>query len=170
MFNSKALSEAAALFGFWRIFISCGFSNEIDSQYNLSMSKFPSLLIRWGPAALIMAAIFGFSSIPSDEMPVFGVFDFIVKKGGHALGYGLLALCYLRGLKGENNEVSMRWFYIAWGMAVLYSATDEFHQSFVPGRHPAVTDVLIDACGAALALFIANRFFKQRRPVMPVGR
>jgi VanZ family protein len=45
---------------------------------------------------------------------------------------------------------------------VLYSATDEFHQSFTPGRHPAVTDVMIDAIGAAVALILAARYYKQK--------
>jgi VanZ family protein len=109
-----------------------------------------------------MAAIFGFSSISSKEMPSFGLADILVKKGGHALGYGLLALAFLRGLKGERSAVVPRQLFTAWGMAVLYSASDEFHQSFVPGRHPALTDVMIDALGAALALILASRYHKQK--------
>lgn len=110
----------------------------------------------------MMVIIFVFSSIPSSEMPNFDAFDYIVKKGGHAFGYGLLGLSYLRGLKGKSEDVSKRWFFITWTMAVLFSTTDEFHQSFVPGRHPALTDVMIDAFGAALALFIANSYYKQK--------
>jgi len=126
------------------------------------MSKVSSFLRLWGPAILMMSVIFGFSSIPSSDMPNFDAFDYIVKKGGHAFGYGLLGLSYLRGLKGNGSEVRLRWFLTAWVLAVLFSTTDEFHQSFVPGRHPAVTDVIIDAFGAALALFIANRYYKQK--------
>lgn len=120
-------------------------------------------LRQWGLALLLMAVIFAFSSIPSAEMPSFGFIDFIVKKGGHAFGYGLLALSNLRGLKGDNEVVYTRWLYAAWVMAVLFSATDEFHQSFVPGRHPAVTDVLIDSFGAAAALTLAEKYYKQKR-------
>lgn len=94
-------------------------------------------------------------------MPNFGLVDFLVKKSGHALGYGLLAFTFLHGLKGESQNAHSRWFYIAWVMAVLYSATDEFHQSFVPGRHPAVTDVMIDSTGAAIALFLFHWFRKK---------
>jgi len=112
----------------------------------------------------MMAAVFAFSSIPSMEMPNFGWVDFLIKKGGHALGYGLLALAYLRGLKGESSEIVPRQLFIAWVLATLYSATDEFHQSFVPGRHPAVTDVMIDSLGAGLALILAGRFYMQKRP------
>jgi len=125
------------------------------------MTKFKIFLLRWGLAILMMVAIFGFSSIPSKEMPTFGLFDFSVKKGGHALGYGLLALAFWRGLRWEKRDSSksVQTMWIAWAMAVAYSATDEFHQSFVPGRHPAVTDVMIDATGAALMLFLVNRYF-----------
>lgn len=117
---------------------------------------------------MIMVAIFGFSSIPSADMPKFGLLDTIVKKGGHALGYGLLALSFLHGLKGDSKNVASRWIYAAWLMATLYSATDEFHQSFVPGRHPAATDVLIDSLGAALSLFLVTSFYK--RTLNPYGR
>jgi len=108
----------------------------------------------------MMAAIFGFSSIPSSGMPDFGLLDLLVKKGGHALGYGLLALAYLRGLKGNEGGLTFRYLVIAWALATLYSATDEFHQSFVPGRNPALIDVLIDSVGAALALLIRCKYLK----------
>jgi VanZ family protein len=141
----------------------------VDLQYNPGMSKITSFLWRWGLALLMMAAIFGFSSIPSVDMPSFGLLDFLVKKGGHALGYGLLALCYLRGLKGDSKVIYLRWIAIAWALAVLYSASDEFHQSFVPGRYPSMTDVLIDSLGAAIAMILADKYNKQKRPVMQTG-
>jgi VanZ family protein len=125
------------------------------------MQKITSFLWRWGPALLMMSVIFGFSSIPSAEMPSFGLLDFVVKKGGHALGYGLLALAFLRGLKGESNAVFSCQLLVAWILATLYSATDEYHQSFVPGRHPAYTDVMIDAFGAGMALLLIYRFRKK---------
>jgi VanZ family protein len=120
-----------------------------------------SFLRRWGLALLLMTVIFGFSSIPSNEMPNFGLLDFVVKKGGHALGYGLLALSYLYGLKGTNQGMLSRWLITAWFLAVVYSTTDEFHQSFVPGRHPVVTDVLIDAAGAAIALLLTGTVYQR---------
>ena len=110
----------------------------------------------------MMVAIFAFSSIPSVEMPRFGVLDYLVKKGAHALGYGLLALAFLWGLIGEKKKIEFRLFFISWVLATLYAASDEFHQSFVPGRHPASADVIIDSLGATLMLFLVSRFFKQK--------
>ena len=95
-------------------------------------------------------------------MPDFGLLDYLFKKGGHALGYGLLGLAYLRGLTKNSGPIPPRSLLLAWFLTTLYSATDEFHQGFVPGRHPALTDVLIDSTGAAVAMLLAVRFGKQK--------
>ena len=97
-----------------------------------------------------------FSSIPSSELPYFDWADWIVKKGGHALGYGLLALCYWRGLNMSKGKV-----WLAWALAVAYAFSDEFHQTFTPGRNAALTDVLIDSFGAALALVLLSALKSQ---------
>jgi VanZ family protein len=39
-------------------------------------------------------------------------------------------------------------------LAVLYGLSDEWHQSFVPGRTPDVVDILTDAIGAAIGLLL----------------
>jgi VanZ family protein len=39
-------------------------------------------------------------------------------------------------------------------MAVLYAITDEFHQTFTPGRNASITDVGIDAVGAILGVLV----------------
>ena len=38
--------------------------------------------------------------------------------------------------------------------AAVYAASDEIHQAFVPGRGPAVTDVLLDSAGALCGILI----------------
>ena len=135
-------------------------------------------LKNWLPALLMMALIFGFSSIPSKEMPSFGGLDFSIKKFGHAFGYGLLALAYLRGLKffkheGHQGDEGKRLppfvlnnpLFFAWLMAVLFSATDELHQSFVPGRNPSIWDVLLfDNFGAIAGLWLHQTFAKRKKP------
>ena len=107
-------------------------------------------IIRWLPALLMMVVIFGFSSIPGKEMPSFGSWDLIVKKGAHVLGYALLALLLWYAQGFDQN----RW-WLAFMLAVLYAISDEFHQSFIPGRHPSWVDALvIDGGGAAFALCV----------------
>ncbi len=101
----------------------------------------------------MMLIIFAFSATPAKDLPNFNWADILVKKGGHMLGYGLLALSYLRGLRGRSDN-DRRASILAWGLAVLYAVTDEFHQSFVLGRHPSAVDVVIDGIGAAVLLFV----------------
>ena len=111
------------------------------------MKRILDIVPRWLPALILMGVIFAFSSRANDELPNFGGWDYFVKKSAHGVGYGLLALAYLRALPKRN-------YFLAWLLAVLYSATDEFHQSFVPGRTPSVMDVLVfDNLGAIAGLF-----------------
>jgi len=114
--------------------------------------------LKWAPALVIMGVIFLFSSQPSQNLPDFGLVDRIVKKGGHMLGYGLLALSYWNGFGWGRKKLPL-----AWLLAVLYAATDEFHQSFVSGRHPSVWDVLIfDNLGALISLWLAGLYLQKR--------
>jgi VanZ family protein len=114
--------------------------------------SFQNILLRWVPSIAIMGLIFILSSLPSDVIPYYGVFDFIVKKGGHALGYGLLGLSYYYALP-RNLSKLYKWI-IALIMAILFALSDEYHQSFVQGRTSSLTDVAIDTLGAAIALSI----------------
>ncbi len=112
------------------------------------MSKF----LRWIPSLIVMAVIFYASSTPSTDLPNYGLWDTLVKKGGHMTGYGLLAASYWYGMKFDARQG-----WLAWLLAVAYAATDEFHQSFTPGRHPSPVDVLLfDGGGAFLALLLTN--------------
>jgi len=108
-----------------------------------------SWLKRWLPSVLIMALIFAASSTPGNDLPKFGVWDFLVKKGSHMLGYALLAISYLRGLSGSRG-INRRTAFLAVVMAGLYALTDEYHQSFTPGRTPSIGDVGIDTLGASI--------------------
>lgn len=54
---------------------------------------------RWFPAALMMLVIFTFSSQPGENLPDFLNWDYLIKKAGHVIGYGALALSYLHALR-----------------------------------------------------------------------
>lgn len=107
-----------------------------------------------------MSVIFLFSSQPSEKLPDLGWADRLFKKGGHMLGYGLLALTYWHAFGWEKGKRPL-----AWLLAVLYAGMDEFHQSFVAGRNPSVWDVVIfDNLGALLALWLADLSLKRKQP------
>jgi VanZ family protein len=111
-------------------------------------------LLKWLPALIMMGVIFYFSSIPSQEMPSFGSWDTLIKKSAHFFGYLILGLFFLRGM----NFISWRTCFYAFLFVVLYALSDEFHQSFVPGRTSTLVDVGIDTLGALAGLLAARIF------------
>lgn len=78
--------------------------------------------------------------------------DHPVRKTAHAAEYAMLAGLVL----GAVTVSIIRWrnVLIAISVSVLYAATDEFHQLFVPARSGQVKDVLIDGCGAVIGTLI----------------
>ncbi len=79
---------------------------------------------------------------------------------GHFAVYAVLALLLRKALAGAGVRRAALWAFV---LAVLYGASDEFHQSFVPHRYPDVFDLLTDAAGAAAALFIAEKVRARHR-------
>ena len=109
-----------------------------------------------------MIAIFTFSSQENlTEVP--GGFT---DHQGHFIGYALLAVLLVRALaSGTWRGVGPRAVVLAIGIAVVYGASDEFHQRFVTGRSPAVDDWIADAVGAiagAVAVLILARIVRRR--------
>ncbi len=83
---------------------------------------------------------------------------FTIRKGAHLSEYAVLAALLWRALRSVRQPDTVAWSWpqagLALGLAALYAATDEFHQTFVPSRQGSVWDVLLDTGGACLGLMI----------------
>ncbi len=101
------------------------------------------LIARFAPPVALMALIYALSAQP-DLNSGLGTIDFVGRKFIHMTEYGLLFLLWLRALRWRSPLAAA-------AIAVAYSATDEFHQTFVEGRHGTPVDVLIDSLGVAVA-------------------
>ncbi len=64
--------------------------------------------------------------------------------------YGLLWVLWSRGLRHRRPGAAA-------AIAVLYAVSDEYHQTFVAGRHGSPIDVLIDGAGVAIAWALVRR-------------
>jgi VanZ family protein len=112
-----------------------------------SLAALPRLLA--AAAALAwMALIFTLSSESRDLLPSGWPFQ-TLSNAAHAPIYGVLAL-----LAARAAEPSARSAWIGFAVALLYGASDEWHQSLVPGRSASLADWLTDAAGAAGALWL----------------
>jgi len=119
----------------------------------------------WGPAVLVMGVIFAASSMPANQLPEFENWDALAKKAGHMLGYALLAAAYLHALhRGQSLRIPRLIASVC--LAIIYAVSDEWHQTFVPGRTGLVTDVGIDAAGSIIGL-ASWLVMRRLQPVAP---
>lgn len=123
----------------------------------------------WAPPLIWMGFIFFLSSQSTLPSPPDPLWNTLLKKTGHAVAYALLAWLYARAFY-RTESTSVLSGRLAWGAAMLYAITDEFHQGLVPGRHPTVTDGLIDALGAGLGVLLWMRWVRESHPAAPEDR
>jgi VanZ family protein len=80
---------------------------------------------------------------------------FVTRKVAHFLEYGVLALLAARAFSNSPGQLlRRRWFLISLLLVVIYSLSDEYHQSFVPSRGASIYDSLIDTFGGLTALLL----------------
>jgi VanZ family protein len=115
----------------------------------------PSLAGRLLPPLALMAVIFVVSAQP-DLNSGLGVIDFVGRKLLHATEYGALWWLWLRAFGFRRPG-------LAAVVALAYACTDEFHQTFVHGRHGTPVDVGVDAVGVAVAWYLDRRLRPGRR-------
>src|SRR3954470_11622373 len=113
----------------------------------------------WLPPLVLMGVIFFFSAQPNLTLGL-GWIDHLGRKIVHASEYALLCFLWWRALRTKLDCV--RALGVAWAIATLYAASDEFHQSFVSGRHATWVDVAIDSMGAGLLVLLMLRAVRKR--------
>ncbi len=75
----------------------------------------------------------------------------------HAGVYGILGIFLLGAMRPIYTGYTQSQVVTSAIIASLYGISDEFHQSFVPGRTPDVLDWLADSTGALLAVILMAR-------------
>jgi VanZ family protein len=108
---------------------------------------------RWFYALLASAIIFWQSSYP---VQVPGKIPHLDKAIHFAMYFGL-CMAYFNVATRGGARTSARACWVAFLLAVAYGLSDEWHQSTVPGRSADWEDVLADAVGAAVAIWLAWR-------------
>ena len=99
-----------------------------------------------------MAVIFAFSARHGGGH--LAAAEVVLRKLAHVGEYLVLAALLLRALRRSDVAAALP---VAIAAALAYAASDEWHQSFVPGRTATPRDVAIDGVGIALAVIVATR-------------
>jgi VanZ family protein len=119
----------------------------------------------WAPVLAMCAVIFTASSLPASSLPKTLLFSG-QDKVEHALVYGLLGLLVARawqrrrsgrkaGATGAVAAFRLAPLLVAIAFTILFGLSDEFHQSFVPGRSVEGLDLLADTTGGLLGGLLA---------------
>jgi VanZ family protein len=112
----------------------------------------PDFMIRIAPALLCMAAIFALSSRSKLPKPA-SISGEVFSVAGHFGAYFALGIT-LWWAFGLLMIPARQRMLLAWIGAIFYGVTDEWHQSFVPGRMPDIRDIGMDAFGAFVGLLV----------------
>ncbi len=110
-------------------------------------------ILRKIPAILIMIAIFGLSALPANQLP--GAFDFN-DKIKHIIAYFVLGISLCLWIPGNKwNAKPVIWGALVVLICAIFGISDEFHQSFVPGRSGNdLGDLTADFVGGLAAPFL----------------
>lgn len=77
----------------------------------------------------------------------------IVRKMAHFSIYTLVGMLMMVFM--NTFSMKLKWkIYISAIVGAIYASSDEIHQSFIPDRTPAITDVIIDTAGVMIGIFI----------------
>ena len=87
---------------------------------------------------------------PQIQTQVIDSFAFIVRKTAHFCEYALMGCLWYLWLRNRKFAP-----LIGLGASAAYAATDELHQTLVPGRSGELRDVLVDSVGAAAGILFA---------------
>lgn len=101
--------------------------------------------------------IFEFLRLDPLQMEAWGV-PHLIRKCAHVFEYCVLFLLMHRLIHHYHPKPASLWYSLA--ICAFYAATDEYHQTFIPGRAGQLADVGIDTFGATLALLWRRRWYR----------
>ena len=119
----------------------------------------------WIPPLLYMALIFVVSSLEQPPLPMPEFEWLTIDKLYHFVEYailgGLLAIAFVKA-KPAVMPSKLIWL-VATGLSILYGASDEWHQTFVPGRFATVADWVADVLGSIAGVLVVYLYYRSNQ-------
>ncbi len=120
----------------------------------------------WIPPLLYMALIFVVSSLEQPPLPMPEFEWLTIDKLYHFVEYailgGLLAIAFVKA-KPAVVPSKLIWL-VATVLSILYGASDEWHQTFVPGRFATLADWVADVLGSIAGVLAVYLYYRSNQP------
>jgi VanZ family protein len=98
--------------------------------------------------------------LPIDQPTVAFTLHNMQHRVAHLFAYGLMGILAYAAV--PENWPGRRAFIVAIALTSAFGASDELHQSFIPGRRAAIDDWLLDTAAALLVLWLFLRLRRTR--------
>ena len=94
--------------------------------------------------------------VPEISSPEVSLIHALLRKAAHVIEYFILGILLFRAFRGGSNEsFNWRWSFFSITVVLLWAASDEFHQLFVPTRAASAVDVGIDTAGGMFGQLVS---------------
>ena len=130
----------------------------IGTYMNVSGIGWSAVAICWMSLIFYLSSLSGSEvsqPIPLKPIPLIG----------HIILFSGLAVFLQLAIRGWGFEINLHWVIAVSVLSSLYGISDEYHQSFVTGRHASLADVLIDSISStvtATLMWIVGSFTSSR--------
>ncbi|MYA72168.1 hypothetical protein F4009_18925 [Candidatus Poribacteria bacterium] len=126
----------------------------------------------WVPPLLYMALIFAVSSLKQPPLPMPKFEWLTIDKLYHFIEYAILGILLAWAfVKAKPSVVPSKLIWIiAAVLSILYGASDEWHQTFVPGRDATFADWIADVLGSIAGVLAVYLYYRSRQPSAVSGQ
>ncbi len=112
--------------------------------------------LNWVAVIIWGAVIYAVSDIPNLRTDL-GLMDYVLRKIVHIAIYGALYALFYRAYRGSFKKNKFNSFIVSIIFCLLFAVSDEFHQSFVPGRSGSIIDALLfDGSGSLFTAWVIH--------------
>lgn len=118
----------------------------------------------WLPPLLYMALIFAVSSMKQPPLPM-PKFEWLsIDKLYHFIEYAILSvLLTIAFLNAPPQRFPKKWIWVTVAIiSILYGASDEIHQAFVPGRFATIADWVADVFGSVAGVYLVYLYCRKK--------
>ena len=105
-----------------------------------------------------MLLIFFLSHLPQDDISVIVSGPDNIDLFLHFIEYLILGFLLFQSITKDGFSINPIYGSILIGIS--FAISDEFHQSFVPGRHMSMFDIISDSVGLVSGIFVSSRISK----------